>query len=54
MTVEARDDALNTGSLGVMVTVTGYDEGPEISGQQTHSFTENQANRQGAGIIHRR
>ena len=43
VTVEAKDDALNTGSLDVVVTVTGYDEGPEISGRQTISFTENQA-----------
>ena len=43
VTVEARDDALNTGTLELAVTVTGYDEGPEISGQQTLSFTENQA-----------
>ena len=42
VTVESRDDALNTGTLDVVVTVTGYDEGPEISGQQTLSFTENQ------------
>ena len=42
VTVEAKDDALNTGRLDVVVTVTGYDEGPEISGQQTFSFTENQ------------
>ena len=43
VTVEARDDALNTGTLEVVVTVTDVNEGPEISGQQSLSFTENQA-----------
>ena len=43
VTVEARDTAFNTGSFNVMVTVTGYDEGPEVSGTQTLSFTENQS-----------
>ena len=39
----ARDDAFNSGSLDVVVTVTDQNEGPEISGQQSLSFTENQA-----------
>ena len=39
----ARDDAFNTGTLDVVVTVTDQNEGPEISGQQSLSFTENQA-----------
>ena len=43
VTVEARDDAFNTGTLDVTVTVTDVNEGPEISGQQGLSFTENQA-----------
>ena len=43
VTVVARDDAFNSGTLGVVVTVTVQDEGPEISGQQGPSFTENQA-----------
>ena len=43
VTVVARDDALNSGTLDVVVTVTDQNEGPEISGQQSLSFTENQA-----------
>ena len=43
VTVVARDDASNTGTLDVVVTVTDQDEGPEISGQQSLLFTENQA-----------
>ena len=43
VTVEARDDALYTGTLDVAVTVTDVNEGPEISGQQSLTFTENQA-----------
>ena len=39
----ARDDASNSGTLDVVVTVTDQNEGPEISGQQSLSFTENQA-----------
>ena len=42
ITVEARDDAFNSGTLDVVVTVTDQNEGPEISGQQSLSFTENQ------------
>ena len=43
ITVEARDDALNSGTLDVVVTVTDVNEGPEISGRQSLTFTENQA-----------
>ena len=43
VTVVARDDAFNSSTLDVTVTVTDQDEGPEISGQQSLSFTENQA-----------
>ena len=43
VTVEARDDAFNTSSLPVTVTVTDVNEGPEVSGQQSLSFAENQA-----------
>ena len=43
VTVEARDDAFNSGSLDVAVTVADVNEGPEISGRQSLSFTENQA-----------
>ena len=43
MTVVAKDDASNSGTLDVVVTVTDQNEGPEISGQQSLSFTENQA-----------
>ena len=35
-------DGLNTGSLAVTVTVREVDEGPEVSGQQSLSLTENQ------------
>ena len=42
VTVVARDDASNSGTLDVVVTVTDVNEGPEISGQQSLSFTENQ------------
>ena len=43
VTVQVRDDNFNTSSLDVTVTVTDLNEGPEVSGQQTLSFTENQA-----------
>ena len=43
VTVVARDDAFNSGTLDVTVTVTDQNEGPEITGQQSLSFTENQA-----------
>ena len=39
--MEARDDAFNSGTLEVTVTVTGQNEGPEISGVQSLSFAEN-------------
>ena len=42
VTVVAKDDAFNSGTLDVTVTVTDQNEGPEISGQQSLSFTENQ------------
>ena len=42
VTVVAKDDAFNSGTLDVVVTVTDQNEGPEISGQQSLSFTENQ------------
>ena len=43
VTVVARDDAFNSGTLEVTVTVTDVNEGPEVSGLQSLSFTENQA-----------
>ena len=43
VTVVARDDAFNSGTLDVTVTVSDQNEGPEISGLQSLSFTENQA-----------
>ena len=43
VTVQARDINSSTASLPVTVTVTDLNEGPEISGQQSLSFTENQA-----------
>ena len=39
--VVARDDAFNTASLSVTVTVTDVNEGPEISGQSTFTIAEN-------------
>ena len=47
VTVVARDDAFNSGTLDVAVTVTDQNEGPEISGQQSLSFTENHQLRTG-------
>ena len=52
VTVVARDDASNSGTLDVTVTVTDQNEGPEISGQQSLSFTENQTTEAGAGHLH--
>ena len=43
VTVVATDDQGLTDSLAVAVTVTAQSEGPEISGPQSLSFTENQA-----------
>ena len=43
VTVVATDDRGLTDSLAVAVTVTAQSEGPEISGPQSLSFTENQA-----------
>ena len=40
VTVQARDDAFNTASLPVTVTVTDLNEGPTIAGNQTFSFVE--------------
>ncbi len=42
VTVVASDAALNSSTLEVTVTVTDQNEGPEISGQQSLTFTENQ------------
>ena len=41
--VEARDDDFNSGTLEITVTVTDVNEGPEITGQPSLAFTENQA-----------
>ena len=43
VTVVARDDASNSDTLDVAVTVTDQDEGPEISGHQSIFFIENLA-----------
>ena len=43
VTIQARDDIRNTATLPVTVTVTDVDEPPEITGQQTLSFSENRA-----------
>ena len=37
-----RDDGFNSSSLSVTVTVTDVNEGPEVSGTTSLSFTENQ------------
>ena len=42
VTVVASDAALNSSTLEVTVTVTDQNEGPQVSGQQSLSFTENQ------------
>ena len=42
VTIQVRDDAFNSSSLDITVTVTDVNEGPEVTGQQTLSFTENQ------------
>ena len=41
VSVVARDDAFNSASLSVTVTVTDVNEGPEISGQSTFTIAEN-------------
>ena len=43
VTLVSRDDALNSSTLDVVVTVTDYDEPPEIAGQPALSFAENQS-----------
>ena len=43
VTVEATDDDGHADSVAVTVTVTAQNEGPEIAGQQSLSFAENQA-----------
>ena len=43
VTVQVRDGAFNSGTLEVTVTVSELNEGPELSGLQSLSFTENQA-----------
>ena len=42
VTVQARDDNFNSSSLPITITVTDVNEGPEVSGQQSLSFAENQ------------
>ena len=42
VTVVAKDDAFNSGTLDVVVTVTDQNEGPEVTGTTSLSFTENQ------------
>ena len=43
MTVVAADQGGLEGTLDVVVTVTDQNEGPEISGQQSLTFSENEA-----------
>ena len=40
--IQARDDNFNTSSLDVTVTVTDVNEGPEVTGSVSLTFTENQ------------
>ncbi len=42
VTIQARDDAFNTDSLDITITVTDLNEGPEIRGAQSLTFSENQ------------
>ena len=42
VTVQARDDAFNSSSLPVTVTMTDVNEGPEVTGSVSLTFTENQ------------
>ena len=39
--IQARDDNFNTSSLDVTVTVTDVNEGPEVTGRVSLTFTEN-------------
>ena len=41
VTVQTRDDAFNTASLPVTVTVTDVNEGPEVSGRDNYTVSEN-------------
>ena len=41
VTVQARDDAFNTASLPVAVAVTDVNEGPEVSGRDGYTVSEN-------------
>ena len=41
VTIQARDDAFNSSSLDVTVTVTDVNEGPEVTGSVSLTFTEN-------------
>ena len=40
VTVQARDDNFSTGAFDVTVTVTGVNEGPEVSGRETMTVQE--------------
>ena len=42
VTVQARDDQVNTATLSVTVTVTDVNEGPEVSGRNSYTVEENQ------------
>ena len=43
VTIEVRDDTSNIDSLPVTVTVRDVNEPPDVAGQQSRSFTENQS-----------
>ena len=42
VTVQARDDQVNTATLSVTVTVTDVNEGPKVSGRNSYTVEENQ------------
>ena len=51
--IEVRDDIRNTDTLSIAVTVTDVNEPPDVTGQQGLSFSENHADRPGAGDLQR-
>ena len=53
LTVIATDEDSHSDRLSFTVTVTDVNEGPEISGQQSLSFSENTQTDRGPGHIYR-
>ena len=52
VTVVARDDAFNSGTLDVVVTVTDQDEGPEVAGTTQPIVPREPADGAGPGHLH--